>query len=252
MSPKRVIARLDVKGSRLIKGIHLEGWRFLPEHPNEYCYQYYRQGVDEIIYVDAVASLYDRDSIKEIIRKTTENVFIPITVGGGIRSLDDAHHILRSGADKVAICSQAVKTPGIISEVASKYGSQCMVLSIQAKKTKEGKYQVWYDVAREKTEMDVVEWAIKGESLGAGEILLTSIDKEGLEKGMDNELITKVSQHVSIPVIASGGLGKPAHFTEAINSGADAVAVAKALHYDKIKVGDIKEEAKRSHINIRH
>src|ERR1044071_1661208 len=103
MSPKRVIARLDVKGSRLIKGIHLEGWRFLPKHPNEYCYQYYRQGVDEIIYVDAVASLYDRDSIKEIIRKTTENVFIPITVGGGIRSLDDAHNILRSGADKVAI-----------------------------------------------------------------------------------------------------------------------------------------------------
>lgn len=224
----------------------------MPEHPNEYCYQYYQQGIDEIIYVDAVASLYDRDSIKEIIRKTTENVFIPITVGGGIRSLDDAHNILRSGADKVAICSQAVKTPEIISEVASKYGSQCMVLSIQAKKTREGKYQVWYDVAREKTEMDVVEWAIKGEVLGAGEILLTSIDHEGLEKGMDNELIKKVSEHVSIPVIASGGLGKSSHFTEAVSSGADAVAVAKALHYGKVKVGDIKEEAKRSHINIRY
>lgn len=252
MSPKRVIARLDVKGNRLIKGIHMEGWRFLPEHPNEYCYQYYRQGIDEIIYVDAVASLYDRDSIREIVRKTTENVFIPITVGGGIRSLEDAHNILRSGADKVAICSQAVKTPEIISEVASKYGSQCMVLSIQAKKTREGKYQVWYDVAREKTEMDVVEWAVKGESLGAGEILLTSIDHEGLEKGMDNELIKRVSQYVSIPVIASGGLGSPAHFTEAIGSGADAVAVAKALHYGKVSVGDIKEEAKRKHINIRH
>jgi len=248
---KRVIARLDIKGHKLVKGIHLEGWRFLPDHPNNYCYKYYLQGADEIIYVDAVASLYDRDSLKEIIRKTTESVFVPITVGGGIRSVEDAFEILRSGADKVAICSQAVKAPEIISEVAGKFGNQCMVLSIQAKKNNNGSFSVWYDVAREKTEMDVVEWAQKGEALGAGEILLTSIDHEGLERGMDTELIGMVSKAVRIPVIASGGFGKPEDFTAAVRSGADAVAVAKSLHYDKVTIEQIKAEAKQSGINVR-
>ncbi len=248
---KRVIARLDIKGNRLVKGIHLEGWRFLPEHPNEYCYKYYLQGVDEIIYVDAVASLYNRDSLKEIIKKTTDNVFVPITVGGGIRTVEDAYDILRSGADKVAICTQAVKNPEIISEIAGKFGNQCMVLSIQAKKNQNGSFSVWYDVAREKTEIDVVEWAQKGEELGAGEILLTSIDHEGLERGMDTELIALVSKAVKIPVIASGGLGKANHFVEAIESGADAVAIAKALHYDKLSIKDIKTEASKHQIKVR-
>jgi cyclase len=248
---KRVIARLDIKGNRLVKGIHLEGWRFLSESPNDYCFGYYEHGIDEIIYVDAVASLYDRDSLKEIIKRTTDNVFVPLTVGGGIRSVEDAFEILRSGADKVAICSQAVKTPNIISEVASKFGNQCMVLSIQAKKNQNGNYSVWYDVAREKTEIDVVEWAVKGEELGAGEILLTSIDKEGLEKGMDYQLIEMVSKAVSIPVIASGGYGKPADFVSAINSGADAVAIAKSLHYKKSSVEDVKKAAKEAGIEVR-
>ncbi len=251
MSPKRLIARLDIKGHRLVKGIHLEGWRFLPKHPNAYCYDYYLQGIDEIIYVDAVASLYGRDSLKEIIRKTTENVFIPITVGGGIRTIDDAHDILRSGADKVAICSQAVKTPELISEVANKFGNQCMVLSIQAKKNTSGRFEVWYDVAREKTEMDVMEWARKGEALGAGEILLTSVDMEGMEKGMDLELIRQVSQVVSIPVIASGGLSNAGDFVKAVGEGADAVAVAKAFHYGRVTVEQIKREAAEQGINVR-
>lgn len=248
---KRVIARLDIKGNRLIKGIHLEGWRFLSESPNDYCFKYYEQGVDEIIYVDAVASLYNRDSLKEIIKRTTDNVFVPLTVGGGIRSVDDALEILRSGADKVAICSQAVKTPNIISEVASKFGNQCMVLSIQAKKNSNGSHSVWYDVAREKTEIDVVEWAIKGEKLGAGEILLTSIDQEGMEKGMDYELIKLVSSVVSIPVIASGGFGRPSDFVSAISSGADAVAIAKSLHYERTNIGDIKKAAKEAGVLVR-
>lgn len=247
----RVIARLDIKGNRLVKGIHLEGWRFLPNDPNDYCFKYYQQGVDEIIYVDAVASLYNRDSIKEIIKKTTDNVFIPITVGGGIRSIEDAFEILRCGADKVAICSQAVKTPNIISEVASKFGNQCMVLSIQAKKNLNGSYSVWYDVAREKTEIDVIEWAQKGEELGAGEILLTSIDKEGLEKGMDTQLIEMVSKAVSIPVIASGGFGKPSDFVAAINSGADAVAIAKSLHYEHSSIEEIKKAAREAGKEVR-
>ncbi len=248
---KRVIARLDIKGNRLVKGIHMEGWRFLPNHPNDYCYKYYLQGVDEIIYVDAVASLYNRDSLKEIIKKTTDNVFVPITVGGGIRSLEDAYDILRSGADKVAICTQAVKNPEIISEIAGKFGNQCMVLSIQAKKNQSGSYSVWYDVAREKTEIDVIEWAQKGEELGAGEILLTCIDHEGLERGMNTELISMVSKAVNIPVIASGGLGKSGHFVDAIESGADAVAIAKALHYDKLNIQDIKNEARSKNIKVR-
>lgn len=247
----RVIARLDIKGNRLVKGIHLEGWRFLPESPNEYCFKYYEQGIDEIIYVDAVASLYNRDSIKEIIKKTTDNVFIPITVGGGIRSVEDAFEILRSGADKVAICSQAVKTPHIISEVASKFGNQCMVLSIQAKRNPNGSYSVWYDVAREKTEIDVIEWAQRGEELGAGEILLTSIDTEGLEKGFDYQLIEKVSKAVSIPVIASGGFGKPSDFVDAIDSGADAVAIAKSLHYQHSSIEQIKQVAKAAGKEVR-
>jgi cyclase len=198
-----------------------------------------------------VASLYNRDSLKEIIRKTTDNVFVPITVGGGIRSLSDALDILRSGADKVAVCSQAVKTPEIISEIASRFGNQCMVLSIQAKKNERGSWSVWYDVAREKTELDVVEWAILGEKLGAGEILLTSIDHEGMERGMELDLIKAVSEAVSIPVIASGGLGKTSDFTAAVQHGADAVAIAKSLHYEKLSIRQIKEEAMNNGIKVR-
>ena len=248
---KRVIARLDVKGPRLVKGIHLEGWRFLPKTPNEYCYEYYLQGADEIIYIDAVASLYGRDSIKDIIRKTTENVFIPITVGGGIRTLEDAYDILRSGADKVAVCSQAVKTPHLISEIANKFGNQCMVVSIQAKKDLNGNYKVWYDVAREKTEIDVIEWAQQAEELGAGEILLTDIDAEGMERGMNLDLINKVSQAVKIPVIASGGVGQSIDASNALANGADAVAIAKALHYNKLSISDIKQEASNQNLIVR-
>lgn len=248
---KRLIARLDIKGQKLVKGIHLEGWRFLPNPPNEYCHQYYMQGIDEIIYIDAVASLYNRDSIKDIIRKTTENVFIPLTVGGGIRSIKDAQDILRSGADKIAICSQAVKTPEIISELANKFGQQCVVISIQAKKNNQGNYNVWYDVAREKTDMDVIEWAIKAAELGAGEILLTSIDAEGMERGMDIELIQQVAHAVDIPVIASGGFAKSSDFVEGVKAGADAIAVAKALHYGKAAIQDIKQFAQSKGILVR-
>lgn len=249
MTAKRVIARLDIKGNRLIKGIHLEGWRFLGD-PNEFCLKYYNEGIDEIIYVDAVASLYGRDSIKDIIRKTTENVFVPITVGGGIRTLEDATEILRSGADKVAINSAAVLRPELISEIANRFGKQCMVVSIQAK-LKDGKWIVAYDSAREYTEMEVVEWATKAVDLGAGEILLTSVDQEGTQKGFDNKLIQAVSSLVNVPVIACGGFGKTSHFTDAIEAGADAVALAHALHYNKISVANIKEEAKLKQIPVR-
>ncbi len=250
MNAKRVIARLDIKGNRLIKGIHLEGWRFLGD-PNEFCLKYYHEGIDEIIYVDAVASLYSRDSIKDIIRKTTDNVFVPITVGGGIRSLKDATEILRSGADKVAVNTAAIKKPELISEIANRFGKQCMVLSIQAK-FKDNHWVVAYDSAREYTDMDVVEWAHKAVKLGAGEILLTSVDQEGTQKGFDTELIQAVTALTNVPVIACGGFGKATDFASAIEAGADAVAIAHMLHFNKISIDAIKKEALNQHIPVRH
>lgn len=250
MTAKRIIARLDVKGERLIKGIHLEGWRFLG-HPNEYCRKYYLDGIDEIIYVDAVASLYNRDSIKDIIRKTTDDVFVPLTVGGGIRSVEDAYEMLRCGADKVAVNTEAIKNPQLIQDIANRFGAQCMVLSIQAKKMADGKYYACYDSAREYTQMDVVEWAQQAAELGAGEILLTSVDTEGMMRGMDNTLIQKVSSAVNIPVIACGGFALPSDFSKAVRAGADAVAIARALHYGHFKISDIRAEAMKENIMVR-
>jgi cyclase len=250
MTAKRIIARLDVKGDRLIKGIHLEGWRFLGD-PNEYCRKYYLSGIDEIIYVDAVASLYSRGSIQEIIRRTTADVFVPITAGGGIKSVEDAYEILRSGADKVAINTAVIKRPDLITEIANRFGVQCMVVSIQAKKNKAGKYMVCYDSAREYTDLEVVDWAKEAVSRGAGEILLTSVDQEGTLKGMDLELIKLVSNSVNVPVIACGGFSKPKDFTDTVNAGADAVAIARALHYDHVSIEDIRTEALKSSILVR-
>lgn len=249
MTAKRVIARLDIKGNRLIKGIHLEGWRFLGD-PNEYCLKYYEEGIDEIIYVDAVASLYNRNSIKDIIRKTTNNVFVPITVGGGVRNLEDATEILRSGADKVAINTAAIRRPELINEIANRFGKQCMVLSIQAKKKNNG-WVAAYDSAREYTDMNVVEWAQKAVELGAGEILLTSVDQEGTQKGLDNELIQQVTKSVNIPVIACGGLGSTSHLVSAFQSGAQAVAIAHALHYNKVAISELKKDAIKHNIAVR-
>nr|Q9RDX2.1 RecName: Full=Imidazole glycerol phosphate synthase subunit HisF; AltName: Full=IGP synthase cyclase subunit; AltName: Full=IGP synthase subunit HisF; AltName: Full=ImGP synthase subunit HisF; Short=IGPS subunit HisF [Legionella pneumophila]CAB65215.1 HisF protein [Legionella pneumophila] len=211
MSNVRLIARLDIKGPNLIKGVHLEGLRVVG-NPNEYAMAYYAQGADELIYMDTVASLYGRNNLSEIVKTTAENVFIPITVGGGIRSVDDAEQLLRCGADKVAINTAATKNPTLISDIARRFGSQCVVLSIEAKRTVNGRWEVMTDNGREHTGMDVVDWARNGEKFGAGEILLTSIDQEGTRKGFDLELVKQVSSMVSIPVIASGGMGKLEEF----------------------------------------
>lgn len=250
MTAKRIIARLDVKGERLIKGIHLEGWRFLG-NPNDYCRKYYLSGIDEIIYVDAVASLYSRDSIKEIIRQTTADVFVPITAGGGIKSVDDAYEILRSGADKVAVNTAAIKRPELITEIATRFGVQCMVISIQAKRNSSGKYIACYDSAREYTDMEVSAWAKEAVARGAGEILLTSVDQEGTLKGMDIQLINLVSAAVNVPVIACGGFAKPKDFSEAVHAGADAVAIARALHYEHVNLEDIRLHAHNHQIPVR-
>lgn len=247
----RLIARLDVKGPNLVKGIQFEGLRKLGD-PNVFARKYYDQGIDEIIYIDIVASLYERNSLLDIVRRTTDDVFIPITVGGGIRTIDNVREILRAGADKVAINTAAIKTPSLISDVAGKFGSQCLVLSIQAKSLGNGKWEAYYDNGREKTGLDVVEWARKGVELGAGEILLTSVDREGTAKGFDTDLITAVSTTVPVPVIAGGGMGCPEDLVEAVSTGrADAVAMAHVLHYNKYSVCDIKKAIRRSGVNTR-
>lgn len=250
MKNVRLIARLDVKGSNLVKGIQLEGLRKLG-NPNEFAKRYYDQGIDELIYIDIVASLYDRNNLTEIVKECTKDVFVPITVGGGIRTIDDVKNIFYSGADKIAINTAAIKNPDIISQVSDRYGSQCMVLSIQAKAVAKNKWEAYYDNGREHTGLDVVEWAKRGYELGAGEILLTSVDQEGSQKGFDISLIKAVSESVPIPVIAGGGFGVKDDFVNAVNGGADAVALASALHYGKEAVREIKLYAKDQGINVR-
>lgn len=183
MSNLRIIPRLDIKGPNLIKGIHLEGLRVMGD-PQEFAIRYYEAGADELVYMDIVASLYGRNNLSDIIRRTADQVFIPITVGGGIRSVDDARHILRSGADKVAINTAAIARPELVTEVARRFGSQAMVLSIEAKQVGPGKWEAYTDNGRERTGLDVIEWVKRGVELGAGEVLLTSVDREGDRKSV--------------------------------------------------------------------
>jgi len=247
----RLIARLDVKGPNLIKGIHLEGLRVIG-NPNDYAKKYYESGIDEIIYMDTVASLYGRNNLSDIVKKTVKNVYVPITVGGGLRSIDDVKYILRCGAEKVAINTAATKNPKLITEVSRKFGSQCMVLSIEAKRNGDNSWEVYTENGRQKTGMNVLEWAKKGEELEAGEILLTSVDNEGTKKGFDYELIKKVSKSVSIPVIASGGMGCLDDLSKVVNdSSADAVAMADILHYERTSVEIIREHCHSNNINVR-
>jgi imidazole glycerol-phosphate synthase subunit HisF len=251
LSNTRLIARLDIKAPNLIKGIHLEGLRVMGD-PEEFASRYYEQGVDELIYMDVVASLYQRNHLGSLVRYTAENVFIPLTAGGGIRSIDDVANLLREGADKVALNTAATKSPELITEISRRFGSQCTVLSIEAKRQPNGEWQAYVDNGREPTGLEVIEWAKKGEEMGAGEILLTSIDKEGTRTGFDVELCQKVSSVVSIPVILSGGMGKPEHLVDAVKIGkADALAVADVLHYGRLGVDEMKETMRTAGMDVR-
>ena len=251
MATLRLLARLDIKAPNLIKTINLEGVRVVGD-PQAYAERYYAEGIDEIIYLDAVASLYGRNHLTEIVKRTAENVFIPITVGGGIRSADDARTLLQAGADKVAINSAATLRPELVTEIATRFGSQCMVLSIQAKKLGEGRWEAYRDGGREHTGLDVVEWATRAQELGAGEILLTSVDKEGMHRGFDVELIRAVSEAVTIPVIASGGMGEFEHLVAAVERGkADAVAMAYVLHYEQMALAEIRRKALADGLDVR-
>jgi len=247
----RLIPRLDIKGPNLIKGIHLEGLRVMGD-PQEFARRYYEQGADELLYVDVVASLYGRNSLHDIVQSAVRDVFVPLTVAGGIRSVGDVKEMLRSGADKIAINTAATKRPELIREVARKFGSQCMVLSIEAKKVAPGRWEVYADNGRERTGLDAVSWAVRAVELGAGEILVTSVDREGTREGFDEELVTAICSAVPVPVIASGGMGTHVHLVEVVKRGkADAVAMADILHYGRSTLPEIRAAAKAAGIEVR-
>ncbi|QIP01748.1 imidazole glycerol phosphate synthase subunit HisF [Bradyrhizobium symbiodeficiens] len=235
----RIIARLDVKNEYVIKGVQMEGLRKIG-NPNEMARNYYAGGIDEIIFIDCVASLYDRPSIFPILRRASEEIFVPITIGGGIKSLDDVEAALDAGADKVAINTAATRAPALITEVAKRYGSQCVVGSIQSKKSSDS-WEAYVDAGRERTGLRVVEWARRLEELGAGELLITSVDRDGTRSGFDVEVIAAVNQEVGIPVVAAGGFGKLEHATELLRRAEPSgICFSSVLHYNKMSVDQLK------------
>ena len=240
----RIIPRLDVKGLNLVKGIHLEGLRILGP-VEKFAKYYYENGADELIYIDAVSSLYGRNSLVEVIRKTSSKIFIPLCVGGGLRTLDDIANVLRAGADKVAINSAAIKRPNLVREASTLFGSSTIVISIDAVKRHDDKYECFIDNGREATGKDVFEWAVEAVQLGAGELLITSVDREGSGKGYDLDLIKAIADTVEIPVIACGGGGEYQHVVDALSKGhADAISIASLIHYDaveNIEIENLKE-----------
>lgn len=235
MKTIRIIPRLDIKGPNLVKGIHLEGLRALGK-PSDFAKYYYEQGADEIMFMDVVASLYERNSLHSIISETVKSIFIPITVGGGLRTISDIKAVLRAGADKVCINTAATKNPSFIKEAAQEFGSSTVVVAIEAIQQPGGVYTAFIDNGREYTGLEVVEWAKKVEELGAGELIITSVDREGTGKGFDMELLYSIASQVSIPVIAHGGAGKADDVIEVLkNDHIDAVSLASILHYAAIK-----------------
>ena len=238
---KRLIARLDVKNNKLIKSIGFEGLRVIGEI-NNFAKKYYNEGIDEILYIDTIASLYERISLTEVIRKASEDIFVPITVGGGIKTTEDIKNILRCGADKIAINSEAIRNNSFISDAANIFGSQCIVVSIQAKMITKDSWEAFYLNGRESSGLDVISWAKKVEKLGAGEILLTSVDFDGTQRGLDMNLLKSVSDTVSIPVIGSGGTKNKENINECFQkTNVSALAVGSILHYEKEKISNIKK-----------
>ena len=233
-----------------MKGIQFEGLRKLGD-PSEYARHYYLKGIDEIYYEDTVASLYERNSLADILRRTTEEVFIPITVGGGLRDLEDIAVALKNGADKIAVNTAAIKRPDFLNEISDQFGSQCLVLSVQAKK-RGASWEAYYDNGREPSGLDVVDWVLEGQERGVGEILLTSVDRDGTKKGLDIQLVHAAGEHLRIPLIASGGIGTPQDCADAIlEGGADAVAIATALHYGICELDHIRTCCDANNIRTR-
>jgi cyclase len=250
MLTKRIIPCLDVDRGRVVKGVHFVDIRDAG-NPVENAQIYNKQGADEIIFLDITASSDQRDIIIDVVEKTAEEVFVPLTVGGGIRHLDDIRRILRAGADKVSVNTAAVKNPALVSEAADRFGSQCIVVAIDAK-ARDSSWEVFIHGGRTPTGMDVLDWAKKTEELGAGEFMLTSMDRDGTKDGYDLRLTRAVSDLVNIPVIASGGVGNLEHLYEGLTvGGADAVLAASIFHYNEFTVGDVKAYLKERGVNVR-
>ncbi len=247
----RIIPRLDIKGPNVVKPVQTEALRIVG-NPKELAHRYYQEGADELIYLDIVASLYGRNLDFELLKSVAKNIFIPITVGGGIRSIHDINNVLRSGADKVAINTYVVKHPEFISEAVKKFGSQCIVLYVEAKKQPNGSYEVYTDGGREKTGIEVVGWVKKAIDLGVGEILLTSIDKDGTRAGFDVELLKKISSFSPVPVIAHGGAGNVDSLKEAVlEAKVDALGISSMFHYNECSISKAKDYLAKNDINVR-
>jgi len=273
MKNLRIIPRLDIKGQNLVKGINLEGLRVIGD-PQLIAEKYYLNGADEIIYIDSVASLYGRNNLKEVVTNTAKKISIPLTVGGGLRTIDDIKLILNSGADKVAINTQAVLNPDFITKCANYFGSSTIVLSINYKswpndnfkkqknlsvgnsiekdiKKWNNYFQVYTENGRQQTGLDAFEWAQLGEKLGAGEILLTSIDNEGMQKGFETDLTERLSKKLSVPLIVCGGLGKKEDAKNIYEkTNCSAISFASVLHYNKISISEIKRYLNKQNIKI--
>lgn len=247
----RIIPRLDIKGPNVVKPIQTEALRVVG-NPKELAFRYYEQGADELIYLDIVASLYQRNLDFDLLKSAAENIFIPITVGGGIRSIYDINNVLRSGADKVAVNTYAVKHPDFLNQAVREFGSQCIVLYVEAKKQLNGNYEVYTDGGREKTGMEVISWIKRAIDLGVGEILLTSVDKDGTRQGYDIDLLKQVSLFSPIPIIAHGGAGAPESLAKAIiDAKVDALGVSSIFHYNNFSITQVKEFLAGRGVNVR-
>lgn len=251
MHTKRIIPCLDVKDGKVVKGINFVGLKEVGD-PVELARQYYEQGADELVFLDITATNEERDTIAELVSKVAAEIFIPFTVGGGIRSLEDIRKILLAGADKVSLNSAAVKNPQLIKEGAEKFGSQCIVLAIDAKKRADGGWNVYTAGGRNDTGIDLLDWVSEGLRLGAGEILLTSMDADGTKQGYDLEMLQAVQKIAHVPLIASGGCGSLEDFKEVfLNDAADAALAASLFHYGELTVGQVKEALAEVGIPVR-
>lgn len=250
MKAVRIIPVLDIKGSNVVKGIHREGLRVIGS-PAEFAQQYYQAGADEILYLDIVASLYQRNLDFDLLRSVSKDIFIPVTAGGGIRSIHDINNALRAGADKVAINTYAVTHPNFLSEAAREFGSQCIVLHIEAKQQETGVYEAYTDGGREHSGIDAVDWARRGIELGAGEILITSVDKDGTRRGYDLDLVKQIAAFAKVPLIAHGGAGNPESIKQVfLEGGADAVSASSIFHYQDFSIGEVKNYLRNNDINV--
>lgn len=251
MLAKRIIPCLDIKDGRVVKGVNFVNIRDAGD-PVEAAIEYEKQGADEIAFLDITATSEKRNIMINVIEKAAENVFMPITVGGGIRTIEDIRSLFAAGADKVSINSEAVKKPDFIKEAANKFGSQAVIAAIDAKSREDGSYEVVIAGGRKRTGLDAIAWAKTMEDFGAGEILLTSMDKDGMKTGYDIELTKSVSQAVTIPVIASGGVGTMEHFYEGLSLGlADAALAASVFHFQEMTILEVKEYLKNKNIPVR-